>query len=217
MQRIVYEKEIDLLNELKEIVSLTVDESIDYKMESDGVRAIGSLIIKGEYLSDEKKRFLENIDLDILATRDKLIDKHEFNLKVEDFNYDIIDGNLNIKVDVGVYGVVEGEDRYLKVDDPVDEIEALVREIDDNKEVVDIEELKEKVYETKVKEVSEEDNDDLGVYYLHVVSNGDSYDSIAREYDIDEMVIREYNHNIELTNRQIIIIPYDAKDNCQEI
>lgn len=217
MQRIVYEKEIDLLNELKEMVSLTVDESIDYKMENDGVRAIGSLIIKGKYLSDEKKRFLENIDLDILATRDKLIDKHEFNLKVEDFNYDIIDGNLNIKVDVGVYGVVDGEDRYIKVDDPVDEIETLVREIDDNKEIVDIEELKEKVYETKVKEVNKEDNDDLGEYYLHVVSNGDSYDSIAREYDIDEMVIREYNHNIELTSRQIIIIPYDAKDNCKEV
>lgn len=217
MQRIIYEKEIDLLNELKEMVSLTVDESIDYKMEDDGIRAIGSLIIKGEYLSDEKKRFLENIDLDILATRDKLIDQHEFNLKVEDFNYNIVDGNLNLKVEVGIYGVVDGEDRYLKVDDPIDEIESLVREIDNHKEVVDIEDLQEKVYETKVKEVNEEDNDDIGAYYLHVVSNGDSYDSIAREYNMNELVIREYNHNIELDMGQIIIIPYDSKDNCKKV
>ena len=46
MQKIFYEKEIDLLHQLKELVSLTVDESIDYKIENHGVRAVGSLAIK---------------------------------------------------------------------------------------------------------------------------------------------------------------------------
>lgn len=57
MQKIFYEKEIDLFHRLKELVSLTVDESIDYKMEEHGIRALGTLAIKGEYLSDEKKNF----------------------------------------------------------------------------------------------------------------------------------------------------------------
>ena len=39
MQKIFYEKEIDLFHRLKELVSLTVDESIDYKMEEHGIRA----------------------------------------------------------------------------------------------------------------------------------------------------------------------------------
>lgn len=49
MQRIYFEKWIDLNHELTELLSLSVDESINYKIESVGVRAIGSLIVKGEY------------------------------------------------------------------------------------------------------------------------------------------------------------------------
>ena len=45
MQKIFYEKEIDLLHQLKELVSLTVDESIDYKIEDHGVRGVGSVAI----------------------------------------------------------------------------------------------------------------------------------------------------------------------------
>lgn len=51
MQRIYFEKWIDLNHELTELLSLSVDESINYKIESVGVRAIGSLIVKGEYLA----------------------------------------------------------------------------------------------------------------------------------------------------------------------
>ena len=105
MQKIFYEKEIDLLHQLKELVSLTVDESIDYKIEDHGVRAVGSLAIKGEYISQEKRHFLENVELDVYADDQKIIDHQDFHLKVEDFHYDIIDGNLKIKIEVGVYGL----------------------------------------------------------------------------------------------------------------
>ena len=126
MQKIFYEKEIDLLHQLKELVSLTVDESIDYKIEDHGVRAVGSLAIKGEYISQEKRHFLENVELDVYADDQKIIDRQDFHLKVEDFHYDIIDGNLKIKIEVGVYGVEEGENRYIQLDeDPIDEIEKL--------------------------------------------------------------------------------------------
>ena len=99
MQKIFYEKEIDLLHQLKELVSLTVDESIDYKIEDHGVRAVGSLAIKGEYISQEKRHFLENVELDVYADDQKIIDRQDFHLKVEDFHYDIQDGNLKIKIE----------------------------------------------------------------------------------------------------------------------
>ena len=131
MQKIFYEKEIDLLHQLKELVSLTVDESIDYKIENHGVRAVGSLAIKGEYISQEKRHFLENVELDVYADDQKIIDRQDFHLKVEDFHYDIIDGNLKIKIEVGVYGVEEGENRYIQLDeDPIDEIEKLSRDVE---------------------------------------------------------------------------------------
>ena len=229
MQKIFYEKEIDLLHQLKELISLTVDETIDYKIEDHGVRAVGTLAVKGEYLSDEKKHFLENIELDVYADDKKITDHQDFHLKVEDFHYEMIDGNLKIKIEVGVYGVEEGENRYIQLDeDPIDEIEKLSREVEkpviqkqpvvqEEPEIQDVEKLQEKVYETKEKKEEKEKNEDLGVYYLYVVLPNDTYSSIAREYQVDEKMIRDYNQNLNLDAGQIIIIPYAPKDYSNEV
>ena len=230
MQKIFYEKEIDLLHQLKELISLTVDESIDYKIEDHGVRAVGTLAIKGEYVSQEKKHFLENVELDVYADDQKITDHQDFHLKVEDFHYDIIDGNLKIKIEVGVYGVEEGENRYIQLDeDPIDEIEKLSRDVEattDEKEVIepeipeeiqDVEKLQEKIYETKEKEEKAEDDEDLGVYYLYVVLPNDTYASIARQYHVDEKMIREYNQDLNLDAGQILIIPYAPKNHSDKV
>ena len=229
MQKIFYEKEIDLLHQLKELVSLTVDESIDYKIEDHGVRAVGSLAIKGEYISQEKRHFLENVELDVYADDQKIIDHQDFHLKVEDFHYDIIDGNLKIQIEVGVYGVEEGENRYIQLDeDPIDEIEKLSRDVETqtiNEQVVaeapeeihDVEKLQEKIYETKEKEEKVDDDEDLGVYYLYVVLPNDTYASIARQYQVDEKMIRDYNQDLNLDAGQILIIPYAPKDHSNKV
>lgn len=229
MQKIFYEKEIDLLHQLKELVSLTVDESIDYKIEDHGVRAVGSLAIKGEYISQEKRHFLENVELDVYADDQKIIDRQDFHLKVEDFHYDIIDGNLKIKIEVGVYGVEEGENRYIQLDeDPIDEIEKLSRDVETqtiNEQVVaeapeeihDVEKLQEKIYETKEKEEKVDDDEDLGVYYLYVVLPNDTYASIARQYQVDEKMIRDYNQDLNLDAGQTLIIPYAPKDHSNKV
>ena len=229
MQKIFYEKDIDLLHQLKELVSLTVDESIDYKIEDHGVRAVGSLAIKGEYISQEKRHFLENVELDVYADDQKIIDRQDFHLKVEDFHYDIIDGNLKIKIEVGVYGVEEGENRYIQLDeDPIDEIEKLSRDVETqtiNEQVVaeapeeihDVEKLQEKIYETKEKEEKVDDDEDLGVYYLYVVLPNDTYASIARQYQVDEKMIRDYNQDLNLDAGQILIIPYAPKDHSNKV
>ena len=229
MQKIFYEKEIDLLHQLKELVSLTVDESIDYKIEDHGVRAVGSLAIKGEYISQEKRHFLENVELDVYADDQKIIDRQDFHLKVEDFHYDIIDGNLKIKIEVGVYGVEEGENRYIQLDeDPIDEIEKLSRDVEtqtineqvvaeEPEEIHDVEKLQEKIYETKEKEEKVDDDEDLGVYYLYVVLPNDTYASIARQYQVDEKMIRDYNQDLNLDAGQILIIPYAPKDHSNKV
>ena len=229
MQKIFYEKEIDLLHQLKELVSLTVDESIDYKIEDHGVRAVWSLAIKGEYISQEKRHFLENVELDVYADDQKIIDHQDFHLKVEDFHYDIIDGNLKIKIEVGVYGVEEGENRYIQLDeDPIDEIEKLSRDVETQtineqvvaeapEEIQDVEKLQEKIYETKEKEEKVDDDEDLGVYYLYVVLPNDTYASIARQYQVDEKMIRDYNQDLNLDAGQILIIPYAPKDHSNKV
>lgn len=160
MQRIYFEKWIDLNHELTELLSLSVDESINYKIESVGVRAIGSLIVKGEY--NDGKKFHDDVDMDVLATFDKIVDQRDFNIKVEDFDYHIKDGNIQIKIEVGIHGVVDGEDRYVKDNslfekETVDEIEDLIRKepmideqaLENNKTVKESLEKENKVVETR--------------------------------------------------------------------
>lgn len=53
MQKIYFKKLVDLNHQLKELVSISVDESINYKMESQGMRAVGSIMMNGDY-KDEK-------------------------------------------------------------------------------------------------------------------------------------------------------------------
>lgn len=223
MQKIYYEKEIDLSHRLKEMMSMTVDESIDYKIEEHGVRAVGSLIIKGEYISDENKIFVENIDLDVFAEDKKITDKRDFHLKVEDFHYEVVAGNLKVTIEVGVYGVEAGQDRYVSLshEDPIEEIEKLSRTLQENQEeMAEVPEelpplqnevkLPEKVYETKVKEPKAEGDEDTGVYYLYVIGTNDTYATISEKYGVDEKIIRNYNSNVNLVPGQVIIIPYVA-------
>ena len=154
MQKIYFEKLVDLNHQLKELLSLSVDESINYKIENVGVRAIGSLIVKGEY--NENKKFEENIEMDVLATFDKIVDQRDFNIKVEDFDYFIKDGDVQIKIEVGIHGVVEGEDRYVrdenfKKEDPLEEIENLIRDEKTTETVMPVKEpVREEINENEV-------------------------------------------------------------------
>ena len=154
MQKIYFEKWVDLNHQLKELLSLSVDESINYKIENVGVRAIGSLIVKGEY--NENKKFEENIEMDVLATFDKIVDQRDFNIKVEDFDYFIKDGDVQIKIEVGIHWVVEGEDRYVrdenfKKEDPLEEIENLIRDEKTTETVMPVKEpVREEINENEV-------------------------------------------------------------------
>ena len=235
MQKIYFKKIVDLNHRLKELVSISVDESISYKMETQGMRAVGSIMINGEYKDDNTKQsFHETIDLDILAQFDKITDKRDFHVKVEDFDYTLNEGNMALVIQACVYGVLDDEDRVIEtsqiVSDEVQsdedvalEIENLLREEDevimtppveesilelDEEIVVPQKETKEVI--TKPNNDDEEDDEDIGTYYLYVVSDGDSYQSIAARYQVDEYQLKEYTHDRPLSKGAIVIVPYYA-------
>ena len=54
-------------------------------------------------------------------------------------------------------------------------------------------------------------------YYLYVVCANDTYESIAKAYNMDEKVIRDYNNNLSLDVGQILIIPYDPKSDTNKV
>lgn len=78
------------------------------------MRAVGSIMINGEYKdTQEKHQFHETIDLDIFALFEKITDKKRFHVKVEDFDYHLVDGNLSLVIQAYVYGVLDDEDRVV--------------------------------------------------------------------------------------------------------
>ena len=218
MQKLYLKKVIDLNNDLKELVSVSVDESIHYKMEQQGMRAYGSILINGEYKNFTQKRLFEDsIDIDILALYEKIEDRNDFVVKVEDFDYRIHEGNLSLVIEAYVYGVKDDDDRIIEMENEKqnhevsDNVEELMR-IDD--ELLDAFTIQ-PVIETSMKEVSkiieepiEDDDEDLGTYYLYVVNDGDTYRSIALHYQIDEQIVRTYNHDRSIEKGSIVIIPY---------
>ena len=58
MQKLYFKKEIDLEGKLKEIISISVNESIDYRVEKNGMRAIGNIIITGDIVMIMKIKIL---------------------------------------------------------------------------------------------------------------------------------------------------------------
>ena len=54
----------------------------------------------------------------------------------------------------------------------------------------------------------EDDDEDLGTYYLYIVQDGDNYQSIAKHYQVDEYQLKAYNHDRPLTQGTIVIVPY---------
>ncbi|MEG0366163.1 MAG: LysM peptidoglycan-binding domain-containing protein [Coprobacillus sp.] len=207
------------------------------------MRAIGSSMINGDYKDGETKdSFHESIDLDILAQLDKITDKREFHVKVEDFDYSFNEGNLALVIQASVYGVKDDEDRVIEAqttrisedsdEDIASEIEDLLREeVVDIKDVVDVKEVDTPLVDMQIvteepvvqnissmqvvstekhieADDSMEDEDDLGTYYLYVVQDGDSYQSIAAHYQTDEYRLKEYNHERSLDKGTIVIVPY---------
>ena len=227
MQKIYLKKMIDLNNELKELVSVSVDESINYKMEQTGMRAYGSIMINGEYKNlSLKKEFRDSIDIDILAQYEKIEDRNDFVVKVEDFDYYLNEGNLSLVIEAYIYGVKDDDDRIIEAnvvenhnEDVSEDIEELMRLEEEVLEIIETTKQEDVILPSlkpsapvvkkeSVLQIEEDDENDLGTYYLYVVSEGDTYRSISSHYKVDEYIIRQYNHERPLEKGTIVIIPY---------
>jgi len=132
MQKLFLEKGIDLNHDLKELISIAVDDSINYKMERSGIRAIGHIKITGDYVGKNGiKTFNETMELDVLAPFEKVLDRRDFSIKIEDFDYSIKSGNINVVIEASVYGVSKAENRYISYEMQELDIDALEEQLEE--------------------------------------------------------------------------------------
>lgn len=220
MQKIYFEKLIDLNHQLSELISISVDEAISYKIETEGLKAQGSIVISGEYLKKtSKERFNESLEIDLLAPFEKVIDQRDFNIKIEDFDYRISEGDLLVTIQANVYGVIVSEDKRIpdknlrEEDSDNDDDDAIDQElIEEIKEAIKHESVAEVIVESErdvIDDLIETSSEiDLVPYYIVVASSKDTYESIAETYRIPVDFLKDYNKDKPIENGVLIVVPY---------
>lgn len=150
--------EIDFDNSIIKLNSLDLYDDLQYINDELGIRAIGTIFVNGSYNDNLGERdFEEYLELDILAPYEKLRSYNEFKVKIDDYDYSIISGNLKLVINLNIEGiydsVVEANDFFKResTENNTIEIESeLEEEIDDSSKmnVISNSEILNILYET---------------------------------------------------------------------
>lgn len=229
MERLLFQKTIDLNHQLQELLSVSVKENLNYRLDDEGKRAVGTLNIEGDYLFNKQRRHFEDlIEIDILAPFNRLEETEDFYVEILDYDYHITSGNLSLDIHVNAYGVTKKEDRHIFIDEEqarYEEIKELMpkQELIEAIEQVLIEDLVEDKEEVNVLEVEGNQSDEFVIvdnyidddifdddatsyvsYPFYIVKENDTYASIAEQYDIDENMLRSVNQDKDLNKSCIV-------------
>ena len=166
MDEIILEKAISFSTNIESLQNLSIKDSIDYKLLDDGCSVIGVIKLSGMAKTLKGlEPFDENIDIDIFAPFDQVIDKSKFSLKVQNYSYQIMRNTAVFKINLQVTGF-----RKIKEEHHSYEGEAfnLTNEIDDILEETPIsyddellEEFKEMATQDENKKIDEELKNDM--------------------------------------------------------
>lgn len=234
MKKIInYEKDILFKTNIGEICSI----SLEHDFTVDDGFLVGEFIISGDYkpniLSLNKEAF--NYQLPLEYELEDNVDIATLSYDIENFEYNVKDDELSVFIDFGIryeecsmeptipeiseedldsldFDAIELPafvDRQSEVEIDGDNIETKVEEeeIETEKPVkvsnetrLDDEE-KELILESTMME------DEYITYHVHIVREGDTLDSIAKEYGTSIEIIKAYNNTEALELKTKIIIP----------
>ncbi len=216
--KIPFTKDIDFEKKLHEITSI----SLEHELSTTEDTLKGNFIISGDYKSHEvsvnKEPFSYILPFEIALTPE--IDKDTIEFMIEDFTYEIVEeSKLRVKIDFSVIASkLEKEEEpeiFREAPEAISE-----EEIPD---ILEVEEQKEKTKETEEANESEERDDKISedtiinnvsnldnnyaTYHIHVVSDGESVETICTMYNSSMNILADYNDLSNLTSGDKLIIP----------
>ena len=214
MERIELIKEICDLDILG-LVQIGVDENIQYIKNADGINVFGCLDISGLYLTTDNtnKSLIERVDIDMNILYENIQNRDKFRLYVDDFNYEIVNNNLVLKVYVKF-------DYYKDIDTTFPSV-SLVEEVESLPNIT-IEEIKE-VNEDSViikNEIREEKsvpflesffkkNSYSKSASLYALKEGENLEDVSNKFDVDLGKIKELNRGEVYKKGDLISLPID--------
>ena len=207
---IPFEKKVKFDTPISEICSISLEHEIT---KNDG-EILGNFLITGTYkeheLSINKTDFNFTLPFSVeLTTR---VDLSSLDMSIDNFTYDLNGSDLDIKIDY----VIEAQD--LKEEPVFERVEqdiepfTLIEEEKENK----IDEIKEEINNNEEREIKSETiinsvkaEDDYISYHIHIVSSGESLESIALKYHITKEEIETINNITTIEENDKLLIPLE--------
>lgn len=232
--KIPFTKDIDLERKIFEITSISLEHEI--KIEDNTLKGnfIVSGDFKSHEVSVNKEAFsyVLPFEIDLLEN----IDADSVEFMIDDFTYEVVDSSiLRVNIDFNVVGnileVQEEEEKEEIFRDATELFKEQEEEILDIKTEEEVNTKKEEMVEEEKEEIKDEDvrleenqgiekkvedtiinsisgaEEEYATYHIHMVSDGESVETICTMYNSNVNILSEYNDLTSLTEGDKLIIP----------
>lgn len=232
MKKIIpFIKDIKFNTKIYEISSISLEHNLAI---DDDNQIDGEFIISGDYKMNDSsintEPFIYSIPFDI--SLDSIYDTDNLKIDIDDFKYEIINEEI-LKINIDV--LVEGEEKKIieeeitpdviidvrkevdkskteeeRKDDVIEDympIDDLFKE-EDKEPITVNKEIEQNNKVTSIFESFDSKDEKYVTYYVHIVRDNDTIESIALKYNVNIDDIKEYNDMKQITLGNKIIIPY---------
>lgn len=238
MKKMKIEKQLIFADHVQKVVSLEVQKELTYKHEEDGIRAMGTLSIQGQYEGDEGiEDFSETLEMDVLAPQEKLSGE-DFYLEIAEYQGVANADGITIYVTLHIHGLKETKKQEAiaieaktepsakeEVSVPI-HIPTTIKEYPKPDPVTEVLQPTHVNTQEPMKEGEEfpsgnavHEFEDLfpdaestyTSYRIIVAKPNDTYTGIAQRYEVDEVALRDTNKNKEILPKTLVILPFQQK------
>lgn len=203
---IPFEKKVKFDTPISEICSI----SLEHEITKNDSEILGNFLITGTYkeheLSVNKTDFSFTLPFSVeLTTR---VDLSSLDMSIDNFTYDLNGSDLDIKIDYVIEAQeLKEEPIFERVEDENEPITLIEEKEEITNNVVNDNEEREIKSETIINSVKAED--DYISYHIHIVSSGESLESIALKYHITKEEIENINNITSIGENDKLLIPLE--------
>ena len=208
--KIPFTKDIDFEKKVSEITSISLEHETN--VEDNALK--GSFIVSGDFKSHEvsvnKEPFSYILPFEIDLADD--IDRDTIEFMIEDFTYEIVDNSiLRVNIDFNVIASIKESNSEVEEEPLFQDANNAFLEEDDLEDNLDRDE-EEKIVEERESEDTiinniKSDGNEYATYHIHMVSDGESVETICTMYNSNLNILQDYNDLNSITPGDKLIIP----------
>ena len=220
--KIPFTKDIDFEKKVSEITSISLEH--ETKIEDGTLK--GNFIVSGDFKSHEvsvnKEPFSYILPFEIDLAED--IDENTIEFMIEDFTYEVIDNEiLRVNIDFNVIASLkekeeeeeeeplfqDAENAFLEQEELNTAEERVEKEAPEEKllEENETEEQSERESEDTIIKNIKSDGQEYATYHIHMVSDGESVETICTMYNSNVNILQDYNDLSNVNAGDKLIIP----------